>query len=47
MPATAALIRDWNGEGLPDEQVFAAFAAELRAARDARTPCERGQAAGL
>jgi putative spermidine/putrescine transport system permease protein len=37
MPATAALIRDWNGEGLPDEQVFATFAAELRAARDART----------
>jgi putative spermidine/putrescine transport system permease protein len=37
MPATAALIRDWSGEGLPDEQVFAAFAAELRAARDART----------
>jgi putative spermidine/putrescine transport system permease protein len=37
MPATAALIRDWSGEGLPDEQVFAAFAAELRAAREART----------
>ena len=37
MPATAALIRGWNGEGLPDEQVFAAFAAELRAARDARS----------
>jgi putative spermidine/putrescine transport system permease protein len=37
MPETAALIRDWSGEGLPDEQVFATFAAELRAARDART----------
>ncbi|HEX5078552.1 MAG TPA: ABC transporter permease [Geminicoccaceae bacterium] len=37
MPATAALIRDWNGEGLPDEQVFATFAAELREAYEART----------
>ncbi len=30
MPATAALLRDWHGEGLPDEEVFATFAAELR-----------------
>jgi putative spermidine/putrescine transport system permease protein len=37
MPATAALVREWNGEGLPDERVFAAFAAELRAAQEART----------
>ena len=36
MPATAALIRDWSGEGLPDEQVFATFATELRAAQQAR-----------
>ena len=36
MPQTAALIRDWDGEGLPDEQIFASFAAELRQAYDAR-----------
>ena len=36
MPKTAALIRDWDGEGLPDEQIFASFAAELRQAYDAR-----------
>ena len=36
MPQTAALIRDWDGEGLPDEQMFASFAAELRDAYEAR-----------
>ena len=36
MPQTAALIRDWDGEGLPDEQIFASFAAELRDAYEAR-----------
>ena len=36
MPQTAALIRDWDGEGLPDEQIFASFAAELRQAYEAR-----------
>jgi putative spermidine/putrescine transport system permease protein len=36
MPQTAALIRDWDGEGLPDEQILASFAAELRDAYEAR-----------
>jgi putative spermidine/putrescine transport system permease protein len=30
MPQTADLIRTWDGEGLPDEPVFAALAQELR-----------------
>ena len=37
MPQTAALIRAWNREGLPDEQILASFAAELRQAYKART----------
>jgi putative spermidine/putrescine transport system permease protein len=37
MPRTAELVRRWDGEGLPGEAVFAAFAAELRAAAEART----------
>jgi putative spermidine/putrescine transport system permease protein len=36
MPRTAALIRDWDGKGLPDEPIFASFAAELRQAYEAR-----------
>ena len=36
MPQTAGLIRDWQGEGLPDERIFASFAAELRRAYEAR-----------
>jgi putative spermidine/putrescine transport system permease protein len=36
MPQTAALIREWDGEGLPDAPIFASFAAELRQAYDAR-----------
>jgi putative spermidine/putrescine transport system permease protein len=32
MPRTAGLIRDWQGDGLPDEAVFAAFVQELRQA---------------
>ena len=32
MPRTAEAIGDWDGEGLPDEPVFAAFAQELRQA---------------
>jgi putative spermidine/putrescine transport system permease protein len=32
MPQTAELIRDWDGEGLPGEAVFAAFVKELRQA---------------
>jgi putative spermidine/putrescine transport system permease protein len=37
MPQTAALIRSWDGEGLPDEPVFAAFAKELRQAYQDKT----------
>lgn len=33
MPQTATLIQQWDGSGLPDEAVFAAFAAELRDSR--------------
>jgi putative spermidine/putrescine transport system permease protein len=36
MPQTAALIRGWDGAGLPDEPIFARFAAELRHAYAAR-----------
>jgi putative spermidine/putrescine transport system permease protein len=37
MPQTAEAIAAWNGEDLPDEQVFAVFAGELREAYDAKT----------
>ena len=47
MPQTAALIRDWDGAGLPDERIFASFAAELRHAYDGAHAGERGQATGL
>lgn len=32
LPHTAALLRDWDGEGLPGEAVYAAAARELQAA---------------
>lgn len=34
LPASAALLRQWNGEGLPGEAVFATVAREIRAAGD-------------
>jgi putative spermidine/putrescine transport system permease protein len=37
MPATAAALRQWDGEGLPDEPTLAAFAHELRATFAAKT----------
>ena len=37
MPETAALVRAWDGEGLPDERTFRALAAEMRATYEART----------
>ena len=37
MPRTAQAIGQWDGEGLPDEPVFATFAGELRAAYEAKT----------
>jgi len=36
LPRTAALLREWDGRGMPDEIVFAAAAAELRAAEGAQ-----------
>ena len=37
MPQTADMIRAWDGEGLPDEPTFAAFAKELRGAYQDKT----------
>ena len=37
MPRTAEAIGAWQGDGLPDERVFATFADELRATYEART----------
>ena len=37
MPATAAALRDWDGEGLPGEDVARTLAGEMRAAYKART----------
>jgi putative spermidine/putrescine transport system permease protein len=37
MPRTAQAIAAWDGEALPDDAVFAVFAAELRAAYEAKT----------
>ena len=36
LPRTAALLRQWDGTGIPNEPLFAALAAELRAADDAQ-----------
>lgn len=40
LPETAAALRAWNGEGLPDEATLATFAREVRAAQRARTLAE-------
>jgi len=37
MPETAALVRAWDGDGLPGEEVFATLAREMRASYAART----------
>ncbi len=37
LPDTLDQLRDWNGEGAPDEAVYAAAARELLLARDERT----------
>jgi putative spermidine/putrescine transport system permease protein len=36
LPRTASAIGDWNGEDLPSEEVFAAFAADLKAAHQTK-----------
>ena len=37
LPRTTELLRQWDGKGLPSEEVFAAFAADLKVASKART----------
>jgi putative spermidine/putrescine transport system permease protein len=37
LPQTTELLRQWDGKGLPGEDVFAAFAADLKIASKART----------
>ena len=36
LPETADALGDWDGEGIPDEEVFATFAKEMAAARENR-----------
>ncbi|MDY0885343.1 ABC transporter permease [Dongia soli] len=43
LPATTEAIRSWNGEGLPDEPVFAALAADLKAAQENKTAGQIGK----
>ncbi|MEO1018641.1 MAG: ABC transporter permease [Pseudomonadota bacterium] len=42
IPETAALLAEWDGQGLPDEPVFASMARELGAAAENRTIGELG-----
>ena len=37
LPGTAVEIRRWDGSGLPDQELLAVFAADMRAAKTART----------
>lgn len=37
LPQTTGLLRQWDGKGLPGEEVFAAFAADLKIASKAKT----------
>ena len=37
LPQTTELLRQWDGKALPSEEVFAAFAADLKTASKART----------
>jgi putative spermidine/putrescine transport system permease protein len=37
LPQTTELLRQWDGKALPSEEVFAAFAADLKIASKART----------
>ncbi len=37
LPRTVQAIQQWDGEGLPGEDVVAAFIADLRAAKEAKT----------
>ena len=39
LPQTTELLRQWDGKALPNEEVFAAFAADLK-------DCQQGQNRG-
>ncbi|HET6620459.1 MAG TPA: ABC transporter permease [Dongiaceae bacterium] len=43
LPQTIAAMRDWDGRQLPDEAVFAAFAADLKVAQQERATAEIGK----
>ncbi len=43
MPHTAVALKDWNGEGLPQEKAFAAVAEDLKAARENRIIAKVGR----
>ena len=43
LPQTYAALADWNGAGAPDEEVFAALAADLRTAQKERTAAGLGK----
>lgn len=36
LPRTVAALEDWDGEGLPPEEAFAALAADMKAGRESR-----------
>jgi putative spermidine/putrescine transport system permease protein len=43
MPQTVAMIADWDGKDLPSEEIFAAFAADMKAAHKAKTSAKIGK----
>jgi len=43
MPQTVAAIESWDGQQLPGEEVFAAFAADMKAAHRAKTSAQIGK----
>jgi putative spermidine/putrescine transport system permease protein len=43
MPHTAIALKEWNGEGLPQEKAFAAVAKDLKAAREKRIIAKVGR----
>ncbi len=43
LPATLSALQSWNGQGVPDEPVFAALAGDLRRAHADRTAARLGR----
>jgi putative spermidine/putrescine transport system permease protein len=43
MPATVAAIATWDGKDVPGEEVFAAFATDMKAAQKAKTAAQIGK----